>query len=193
MIEQHCRSVAGVSALLGSPQPQAAAAALSSVAHRMAPLLREVGDDAVVDCGRFQQGNPAVPLIEAADLILIVARPTAGELSRVASAAKELGGRLRILLVAGSPAPGSIEYPPAEVANAVGVPVIGTMPYDPAAASTLWGGPSGARLRERSQLYGSAHRITSAILVGSELFEPHPPAAGQLSFPLLRRAGQVVR
>ncbi len=195
MIEQHCRSVAGVPALLCSPQPQTAAAALSTVAQRMASLLGDLGYDAVCDCGRLQQGHPAAPLIQAADLILIVARPTAVELSRVATAAKELGGRARVLLVTGSPVPGSTEYPSAEVAQAVGVPVIGTMPYDPAAASTLWSGSAGPRVLERSQLYRWARRIASAILVGSALsaVEPQPPAPGQLSLPLLRRAGQVVR
>jgi hypothetical protein len=131
--------------------------------------------DVLVDCGRSAGGLPW-PLMAAADLVLLVTRPSlrGGHHARHAAAVVEagLGGRSRLGLAVCGPGP----YPPPEVGKVVGLPVRAVLPADPAAAGVLSDGvPAGGRLSRRPLLRAarSAARQLAAELTAAEPVGAH--------------------
>jgi len=129
------------------------AAALSATAF---------GGDVLVDCGRSGEGLPW-PLLAAADLVLLVTRPTVRGCHHARHAAAlaeaELAGRGRLGLVVCGPGP----YRPAEIGRVIGLPVLAVLPADPAAAAVLSDGlPAGPGLSRRPLLRAArsaAHQL----------------------------------
>jgi hypothetical protein len=113
---------------------------------------------AIVDCGRLDRDSAISQVIEAADQLLLVARPRADELAHLAARAEQiaLGPAHTRLLLMGS------GYPAGEVAREVGLSVLGSVPHDPRTAAAL-SGHAASRPRARARLARAATRIAAEL------------------------------
>ncbi|MEW6470656.1 MAG: hypothetical protein AB1679_00090 [Actinomycetota bacterium] len=129
----------GGSVLVGPGSAEQAVAALRELRAGALAGLAGRGDLVVVDCGRWSPGSPTQPLISAADLVLVVTRPTVEGVvhlrSRMAALRREAGDRVAILLVGERP------YRAADIDEAVGLRVAGVLADDPRAATALYQSP----------------------------------------------------
>jgi hypothetical protein len=120
--------------------------------------------DVIADCGRLTAPDAPVAVLAAADLVLLVARPTLVSVRAAAVGLEELArhgiGPVGLVMV------GDGEYAPAECARQLGTRLVAALPADPATARVLSQG-------------GRAHRgrlLRAAAHVGSALAgTPHPP------------------
>lgn len=136
----------GLPVVAAPPAEEAARAAVRLLGRDGLPLLRAAATDPelvlVADVGRLQADSLAWPVIEAADVLLLVVRPVLSELSRVISAAEQLGERLgaagtRMGLITVGDGP----FPAEEITEATGIAVTARLPEDTAAAAMLAGRP----------------------------------------------------
>ena len=96
----------------------------------------EADVDVLVDCGRLPlPPAPVPPLLEAADLLVFLARPTAPSIvslrQRLASVPESIKRHAVVVLVGDRP------YPADEVAAILGLPVLGVLADDPVAAAAF--------------------------------------------------------
>jgi len=129
----------GGAALVGPGSPEQAVAALRELrAGTLAGLLGSAGL-VVADCGRWSPASPTQPVLAAADLVLVVTRPTVEGVihlrSRAAGIRREAGDRAGILLVGERP------YHAADINEATGLWVAGVLADDPRGASSLYQSP----------------------------------------------------
>ena len=129
----------GGSALVGPGSAEQAGAALRGLrAGMLAGLVGEAGL-VVADCGRWSPASPTQAILAAADLVLLVTRPTVEGVvhlrSRAAGIRREVRDRLAILLVGEQP------YRAGDVDEAVGLRVAGVLADDPRGASSLYQAP----------------------------------------------------
>lgn len=123
--------------------------------------------DVLADCGRFAAGTP-YGLLAAADLVLLVLRPTLSHVAHTRNRLADLQGQLAAH--AGGPPPelgllivDAGPYPPNEVAAALGVAVAGVLANDAESAAVLAGlGESRARF-EKSPLMRSAQTVAANL------------------------------
>lgn len=163
---QHCQRLpAGLAVVPGPIGAEQARAALAIVAANDASMLRSTAgrpDVAViVDCGRVDPGSPALPLIQAADAMLLLSRAHDDELSHVAgklSAATTWNSNPSLVLVGGS-------YSIAEVERELGISVFGRLPDDPKGAAVLCGRRRTGPGPQRSALGRAATRLARDIVV----------------------------
>ena len=151
---------AGPYALLAPPSPDLTTSALDALGDRLIDGLSMWDGTVVADCGRWQPGGPAARLVRAADAVLVVLRPTVegvehvrGRLGEITAAAM---GPIGALVVGDRP------YPAAEVADALGIPLAGTLPLDPKAVRGLERRTIGAEAR-RSTIVRAARSTLDAM------------------------------
>ena len=118
---------------------QAAATGARLAAGSWAPVTAAAASGAMIvaDCGRASPGTPAAPLIQAADVLLIVTTADAAALAHLHArlgALRRLNPKAQLLLT-GPRGP----WPPAEISATLQAPVAGRLPHDPAGASALRG------------------------------------------------------
>jgi hypothetical protein len=158
----------GLPVLVGPADADHAHRALHLVAERLATELHQQPDrDVVIDCGRLRTGSPAAPLAAGAELLVLVARPRLDELQHLRTALPRLtaaGHRPVLLLVGERP------YPPPEVAAVLGVPVLPSLPHDPAAADLLTGRRARAGRLDRTPLLRAARAVADQLT--SDTFPP---------------------
>ena len=116
----------GVGVVL-APPGAAARASVSALASRGVPLLKQLAGEraVVVDAGRWEPESPAGPLLAAADVVLLLARPSLEEIGQAqarARALRQLAGDVRLVLAAGRG-----RWPAGEVAAAVGLAPAGVL------------------------------------------------------------------
>jgi len=155
---------------------QAAATGSLLAASSWAPVTAAARSGAMIvaDCGRAGPGTPAAPLIQAADLLLIITGTTAEALAHLHArldALRRLSPQLRLLL-SGPRGP----YPAAEISAALRAEVAGRLPHDPAGASRLRGRPvrrgrdtrwrTPERLPLMTATAGTAARVASLLVPG---------------------------
>ncbi|HEX8771021.1 MAG TPA: hypothetical protein VF711_09675 [Acidimicrobiales bacterium] len=169
----HLQTLAGMEVLIGPAAARQAASALEILGDRLGAHLRALDAvDVVADCGRLAQGSPARGVVAAADLVVVVARPTAPEMIHVASCVEQLqqdGLAVAVVLAAGQPGRRQLAYDPAEVAQALGAPVLGVVDHDPVAAARLWAHPGLAAGARRSRLVRSAQKVAAAVFAAGTL------------------------
>ncbi|MGH8874927.1 MAG: chromosome partitioning protein, partial [Acidimicrobiia bacterium] len=150
----------GVPVLVGPQSAEEAEAVLSDAGSPLASLFSSQAEfDGIADCGRCRPGSPVLPLLQAAELVLVVARPTVEELRPAVHRLRALSmlhGRVGFLLVGEAP------YGRAEVEEAFGFPVVASVPADPKAARLLAAGGSAQALRH-SALVRSARSLAAAL------------------------------
>jgi MinD-like ATPase involved in chromosome partitioning or flagellar assembly len=149
----------GLPVLVGHPAPEACHAALRAAGPRLAECLAALPErDAIVDVGRLRPGSPASAIVERADVLVVVARPTVEEISTVnhrAAALRDAGAVLVLI--------GERPYPPGEVAAAIGLPVVGVLADDVRGARSLATGAS-RRALARTPLVRSAVELVGRLL-----------------------------
>jgi len=151
---------AGPGALVAPPSSHLTISALGTLGDRLVEGLASWPGTVVADCGRWQAGGAATPLLRAADAVLIVLRPTVEGVEHVRARLEEITaaatGALGALVVGDRP------YPAADVAASLGIPVAGAMPLDARAVRGLERSSIGAESR-RSTLVRAARSALDAM------------------------------
>jgi hypothetical protein len=161
-LDEHLQALPGtdrIRVLVGPASLEPAQALLRTAAGRLAGLLEQTGTDVLIDAGRLPASPLAGPLLGSADRLLLVVRPRVEELTALAHRLPQLAGlgpTPEVLLVGERP------YGPAEVADTLGVAVVGVLAHDPSAADALAAVGSPRRLG-RSPLLRSAGAIVDAL------------------------------
>lgn len=157
----HCQQFGGgqvpiVVAPSGSHQ---ASAALQALGARLHDCLEATEHMIFVDAGRMRLNSPAIPVVSAADAVIIVARPTlfgAEATMRHRAALSEAGLDATVLLVGERP------YGPTEFADATGADVLGALADDRRGATALFEAPD-AMLTRRSALLRDARNVATVL------------------------------
>jgi hypothetical protein len=135
----------------------------SRVATALGRGMAGSGRDVIVDAGRLGEDS-CWPVLAEADLVLLVAAPTARSVHATKAAVGLLRARLgdvdRVRLVVNGDGP----YPPAQVAATVGIPAVGVVPPDPRAAAALVDGAvAPVRGLARSRLAVAASGLVARV------------------------------
>ncbi|MDA8282715.1 MAG: hypothetical protein M0Z42_05315 [Actinomycetota bacterium] len=156
LVFEHCQHLPGGAAVLAGP---ARGDQAKSALVMLAPLLgrlSELDADVLVDCGRLEDTSPVLGLFERAaqrdrtaqsdreSSAVLVTRGRLCDLQAVASwlEAHPAGPRAGLVVVGDGP------YPDAEITEALGLPVLGHLPWDPGTPDALVAlGASDRRLR----------------------------------------------
>jgi hypothetical protein len=150
----------GVAVVVAHESGDVSSAMLAAVAGRLATWCGSVAEfDVIADCGRLRSGSPALPLVRAADAVLIAVRPQPDELY---AALHQTGGLTDAPAIAGLVLVGDRPYGPDEVRSQLGVPVVGAVADDAKAARVLREGGSSRALRV-SPLVRSVRSLTDEI------------------------------
>jgi hypothetical protein len=160
------RLPAGLAVVPGPVGAQQARAALRILTLGHTSVLRAAGDQpgvvVLADCGRVDLESPALPIIRAADAMVLFAHAQDDELSHVAGelrAAATWNPRPAFVLVGGG-------YTTAEVEHVLHIGVLSRLPHDPKGAAVLCGrhggpGPGHSELgRAAARL---VHGITTSV------------------------------
>lgn len=157
----------------GSGHARAALHTLAIAQPRLLPAAaREPGVIVLADCGRVDPGTPAEPVARQADALVLVSGTHGEDLAHTAARLAELARW--------TPRPGLLltgdGYPTAEVERELGVPTIGRLPHDPAAAATLTGRQPPSTRRRRTG--GLARHVTAlARSLATPTTAPQPATA----------------
>lgn len=149
----------GTLALLAQPGPDRVTASLDALGA--AALGRTLGGlpglDVLADCGRVDRRSPALGCVQEADAAIFVVRSSIEDVVGLQHRLQtlDLGTSTSAIVVIGRH-----PYPPAEIAEAFAIPVIGVIDHDPREAEALG---TGGR-PERSRLLRSAEALASEIL-----------------------------
>jgi hypothetical protein len=176
VVWQHAQVLPGGLAVVAAPpdadRARAALSALTAQASTGVGALRAVadgGDAVVVDCGRIDPGTPAMPLVHAADVLVLLTRAHAEDLAHLVLRLPVVGrwARRPVLLLLGE------GYPTADVARELGVAPLGRIPHDPRGAAVLCGRTAGLRPGGpvHSPLGRFAHKVAHVLAA--------PPPAGE--------------
>jgi hypothetical protein len=165
------RLSAGLALVAGPPGPAQADASLRALGDSAPTVLGEAAR-CVVDCGRLHAGSAALAWARRARHVLVVVRPRledAVALRPVVEPLAAAGLPLGVVCVGHRP------FHPVEVAEQAGLPLIGVVPDDPAAARLVADGLLDGRLR-RSRLGRAtaelAARLAAATTPEPEALEP---------------------
>lgn len=151
--------------LRGVDDPRQAAAITGSwpaLADQLRRLRHENDGpvDVIADCGRLSDAQVPWPVLETADVVVLILAPTVAGVRLVGRWLPSLqqrlgegryGQRLRLLVVGAGP------YPAADVADALGLPLLGMLPEDRPAAASLAAG--GGRRVGRSRLWRALSQV----------------------------------
>jgi hypothetical protein len=144
--------------------------------------------DVLVDVGRVDLGSPALPLVRAADRVVMVVRPSLESVVHT----RDLLGSLdlpsdRVVTVVIGDRP----YPPDEVAAAVGAELLGELPDDPVGAAALAGNARSSKVLARAPLMRTAGDLASRLAPDLAANDA-PPAAERTPPPDDDRKPDVV-
>ncbi|MFP5376556.1 MAG: chromosome partitioning protein [Acidimicrobiia bacterium] len=173
---EHAQTVGALRVVVAPASARQAASALDIVGDRLGAHLAALeGLDVVVDCGRLDTRSPAVAVARAADLVVLVARPAVSDLVHVAPWVELLGAHsLAVALVGTGRGRQQVAYSPAEIADALGVPVLGVVADDPKAAARLFAGPGSLAPVARSRLARSAADVAANAFSVARASSPAP-------------------
>ncbi len=186
VVWQHAQQLPGrIPILVGPPTAEEAHAVLRDLARILVEwAVAQAEVDVIVDCGRIAPGSAMLTAMKAADLVLVVTRPSIDQLRPAAARSAALtsaGVRSGLLLVGDHP------YGPDEVAASLGVDVAGVIAWDPRTAAVLTGLRGAVRDLRRSPLVRSAATLAAELVSAPDL-QPDVDAdmsatrAGRVSF-----------
>jgi Mrp family chromosome partitioning ATPase len=180
LLAEHVQPLPGtdrIDALVGPASLEPAQVLLRTSAGRLAGMLDDVEADVLIDAGRLPAAPLAGPLLEVADRLVLVVRPRLEELTALAHRLPLLAGvgpPLLVLLVGERP------YGPREVADTLGIPVLGALADDSDAAEALTAtGPT--RGLARSALLRSATGLVDELTADRPAPQPDERATGQVN------------
>jgi cellulose biosynthesis protein BcsQ len=179
LLWQHTQDLpGGLSVVTAPPGADQALAALTALAPDHSGedgVLRRAANTpqavVIVDCGRIDPSSPTLPIVCAANVMLLLSRAHADDLAHLAA---------RLTAVASwSPRPGLLlvgqGHSTAEVHRELGVPVMGRIPEDRRGAAMLCGRPGGRGGPSRSALGHAASAVARTLL--SSPASSGPPGA----------------
>ncbi|MDA8062378.1 MAG: carbon monoxide dehydrogenase maturation protein [Actinomycetota bacterium] len=189
LVFEHCQHLPGGAAVLAGPargdQARSALAMLAPLLGR----LDELDADVLVDCGRLEDTSAVLGIFERAaqsnreSSAVLVSRGRLADLQAVASwlDAHPAGPRTGLVIVGDGP------YPDAEVTEALGLSVLGRMPWDPGTPDALVAlGASDRRLRMAPLMRAARTLVERLAADGSsgepgdkDLVLPEQPVAGR--------------
>lgn len=150
----------GLAAVVAPDRPDQATAALHAAGATLGPWLQSLPDvDVIADVGRLSPSSPALSFAAAADMILMVARPTAEQIQPAAERVNTLqtiNPKVGWCLIGDKP------HSPDEIERVHKVTVVGVLANDPRGAAALERGGSARRIR-RSALVRSASELSASI------------------------------
>lgn len=166
---------AGLAVVIGPVGPGQARAALRELTSPGNPgVLRRAADQSgavvIADCGRVDADSPVLPLIRAADAMLLVAHARDDALAHVADTVHQASRWNRhpgFVLVGDG-------YTTAEVTRALRIGVVGRIPQDPKGAAVLCG-RSGVS-PHRSRIGHAAARLVRDLATPAMPAPPSRPA-----------------
>jgi MinD-like ATPase involved in chromosome partitioning or flagellar assembly len=181
---------AGLEVLVGPAAARQAWKALELVRDRLVAHLRQLEKlDAVVDCGTLSPASPALPVVRAADLVVLVSRPTARAVVHLAPWVEQLvdEGAAVVVALAEGPTASRQEpvYRPDEVAEALGTVVVGPVVHDPPAAARIAAEPGRLDRVAETALVRSVAPVAEAIFArvartsSSDPFPAQQPAVSR--------------
>ena len=160
LVWEHCQQLPGGAQVLAAPAPgEQARGALGM----LGPLLGRLGEleaEVLVDCGRLDPGSPALSLWEAAGTAVLVARPRLADLQALASWLEGRPDTRQIGLVTVGDGP----YPDGEIVEALGLEVLGRLPWDPDAAEVLTSVAASARQLRMAPLVRSVRTLADRLV-----------------------------
>ena len=175
LVWEHCQELpCGVAVLVGPASADQARSALGMLAG-LSNHLGTLDADVLVDCGRLDPRAPGLGVFEGADRVVLAARPRLADLHALATWSEANpfdAGRVALVLMGDGP------YLDAEIAEALGIEVLGRLPWDPDAAGVLVSVPASAREVRLSPLVRAARSLAGRLakeLAGA------PPAVGSAS------------
>jgi hypothetical protein len=141
---RHCRPLAsGVIALVAPVSPERVTSALAVLGSVLGVALDSIpGTDVLADCGRIDRRSPAMELVHSAPYAVLVVTPSLEGVAYAQARVDALSipaGRLALVTVGERP------YRPDEVGNALQLPVLGALAWDPAGAAQLNSGKAARR------------------------------------------------
>lgn len=147
----HAQDAGGVPVLVGPDAAETAESLWRTAGERIVAALDRSEGWAVVDAGRVWRRTR---IVDAAEVVLVLARPNAEELvaaSHAAAAlnslgAKARGGRVGVVLVGEGP------YRAGDIDDSLGAPVLTHLPADDSTAKHLHDGGTSGRALARSRL-----------------------------------------
>lgn len=161
LLDAHTQTLSnGVTALLGPPSPEQAAAALTGIGRILAPVLAERRGCTVIDAGRWDPRSPARELLHAADIVLVAFRPTVEGVEHVRvrlAAIEALDTRLIAVSVGERP------YSAREVAAVLAPVEVYAIEDDPRAARALAAGAPIDRWLRRSSMVRSIAALAEQL------------------------------
>ena len=177
LVFEHCQHLPGGAAVLAGPargdQAKSALAMLAPLLGR----LDELDADVLVDCGRLEEASAVLGIFERAaqsnreSSAVLVSRGGLADLQAVASwlDAHPAGPRAGLVLVGDGP------YPDAEITEALGLSVLGRMPWDPGIPEALVACSASDRRLRMAPLARSARTLAEHLvrdaLSGGEVME----------------------
>ncbi|MDA8072377.1 MAG: hypothetical protein M0Z82_12470 [Actinomycetota bacterium] len=195
LVFEHCQHLPGGAAVLAGP---ARGDQAKSALVMLAPLLGRLGEldaDVLVDCGRLEDTSPVLGIFERAaqsnraaqgdraSRAVLVTRGRLSDLQAVASwlEAHPAGTGGGLVVVGDGP------YPDTEISEALGLPVLGHLPWDPGTPDALVAfGASDRRLRmapfvraARTLAERLAHDGSSVEPVDDDVALPEQPVGGR--------------
>jgi hypothetical protein len=186
VVWEHTQALTGGARVLvappGGPHARAALHTLTGApeAALLAAAAREPGVVVLADCGRVDPGSPAEVIARRAALLVLV---TDTDVDALAHAAARLQDVARWAPRSGLLLTGT-GYSTGDVERQLGVPAIGRIPHDPAAAAIL-NGRRARRLRDRG---GGLARATTTLARTLAVTPPPAPASAAV---LPKRATDV--
>ena len=164
-----------------APDPAAGAGILRAAASLPDTVL-------IVDCGRMDAGSEALPIVRAADAMVLLTGAHADDLAHLPRRLPVIGrwSAHPVLLLVGE------GYSPAEVARELGVPPLGRVPDDPRGAAVLCGRPRALRWGRggpaHSLLGQLAHKVATVLVAqqAPPLELPHQAPVQDRLVPVLR-------
>ncbi|MFL6094447.1 MAG: hypothetical protein ACJ71Y_03260 [Blastococcus sp.] len=151
--------------------------------NRLAVLLASMQDGAVdvlADCGRMRAEHFPAAVVHRAAAVVLATGSTLRAVRAATQAVAELRGRdgdagMLVTLVIGPGEP----YGEREISEALGVPVVGSLPRDRKAAAVLSDGAPAGRLFAQSPLLRAARTVATRLVESAEAHESRltPPPA----------------
>ncbi len=154
----HAQDAGGVGVLVGPDAPVSARALWRRAEEPLTRSLDATDALVIADLGRL---GDHIPMLDSMRMVILVARPFAADLVTLTHWTRALW-RPTCLPHVGVVLVGDGDYHPNEVAAAVGVDVIGTLPLDPRAAAAI--ASAGAHpAAERSRLVRAAGDVAASV------------------------------
>lgn len=153
--------VSGARAIVAPTSAAAATATVLPIVDRLGPALATLDARVFMDCGRWSAAHRAAGQVGAAALVGVVCRPT---LDSVEHARDLVDGLRRVnRAVAALVVGGTKPYGPDEVGAALGVAVVGVLPWDPRGVLGLVESGSAGRAWTRSALAADARAVLDGV------------------------------